>query len=430
MTTATVTELVPSEAFWEQRPVLAHIRDFARARITPPWAVFGHAILRANASIEANVVLPPIVGADASLNQYLAVCDYSGGGKSASFGVARDAIRFVAEHSTGNREIETPTVPAGTGEGLAKMFRRPDDEDDERPTRAIMNVAEIGTLRALAARQGATLNDQLLAAYIGEQIGFQNAQKSTHSVLPPHSYRLCMAVGVQPENADALLAGAKDGLPQRFMWLPATDRSAPWPPPEQPEPLEIVVRNYGAKRVEVKVPDSVVEEIRRARYDRVIGVSTDPMASHRFLCQEKTAVGLAILDGRIDINEDDWRIAGQVMRVSDRTRDHMLRVLEEQRRKVNRARAEERAEADGIVEDRASERIRKRARDAVIRVLERRGQCSRKQLRGDMRHELRRELDATLADLIDEGHVSELGGEYALAGGYGGTAGTPQENTR
>lgn len=419
MSAATVTELVPSEAFWEQRSVLAHIRDFARARITPPWAVFGHVILRANASIEANVVLPPIVGTDASLNQYLAVCDYSGGGKSASFGVARDAIRFVAEHSTGNREIETPTVPAGTGEGLAKMFRRPDDEDDDRPTRAIMNVAEIGTLRALAARQGATLNDQLLAAYIGEQIGFQNAQKSTHSVLPPHSYRLCMAVGVQPENADALLAGAKDGLPQRFMWLPATDRSAPWPPPEQPEPLEIVVSNYGAKRVEVKVPDSVVEEIRRARYERVIGVSTDPMASHRFLCQEKTAVGLAILDGRIDITEDDWRIAGQVMRVSDRTRDHMHRVLEEQRRKVNRARAEERAEADGIVEDRAGERVRERARGRMIRTLERRGQATRKMLRANLDTHTRTVFDAVLTDLLDDGVIHESGGGYCLTGGGG-----------
>ncbi|WP_232512708.1 hypothetical protein [Rhodococcus pyridinivorans] len=406
----------PEAWFWKQRPILQHIRDFARSRTTPPWAVLGHTLLRAIASIEPNVVLPPIVGSVAGLNQYIAVCDVSGGGKSSAFGVARDAVKFVAQHAGGKRvEIITQTVPAGTGEGLAKLFRRVGDEDDDRPSRAIMNVAEIGTLRALAARQGATLNDQLLAAYIGEQIGFQNASASTNSVLQPQTYRLCMAVGVQPENADALLSGAKDGLPQRFLWLPATDPYATWPIPAQPEPVEVLVTNYAADTVEVEVPDAVAEEIKWARFQRLTGASTDPMASHRFLCQEKTAVGLAILEGRISITEDDWKIAGQIMRVSDRTRERMIRVLEGQRRKANRAKAVERAEVDGIVADHAEERLYSRARAAVIRRLGRGGVVQRKEIRTSMRSELKRHLDSVLSELILEGVVAEKDGGYVLA---------------
>ena len=33
-----------------------------------------------------------------------------------------------------------------------------------------------------------------------------------------------------------------------------------------------------------------------------------------------------------------------------------------------------------------------------------------------------------MADLLNEGRIHEFGGEYALAGGYGGTACTPPEN--
>ena len=88
--------------------------------------------------------------------------------------------------------------------------------------------------------------------------------------------------------------------------------------------------------------------------------------------------------------------------------------LTEKAREVNRARAEQRAEADGIVADRAEERVYARARAAVIRRLDKGGVVSRKSIRTSMRSELKRHLDSTLDDLISEGIVGERAGGYEM----------------
>lgn len=84
-------------------------------------------------------------------------------------------------------------------------------------------------------------------------------------------------------------------------------------------------------------------------------------------------------------------------------------------REANRLRAEQRAEADGIVAERTEERVYARARAAVIRRLEKGGVVSRKSIRTSMRSELKRHLDSTLEELISEGIVAERPGGYEMA---------------
>lgn len=413
MSAATVTELSPAELFWTRRPILEHLRDFARSRRAGPWAVLAAALARAAATLEPNVMLPPTIGSTASTNLFVALVGPSGGGKGAAEGAARDAIRFV-DHN--DRPIEIEEFPLGSGEGISRTFRpQGTDEEEANPrTRALFIAPEVDTLSALGSRQGSTLMPELRKLYMGETIGFNNANKSTRSTLPAHSYRACLMVGVQPAKAGPLLYDADGGTPQRFVWMPVGDPDAPDIAPPPMEPAVVKAPRWGSGTQNLAVPDVARDAMDRHRLATLRGEDVDPLDGHRMLTQLKVAAALTVLDGRSVVADEDWELAGLVMRVSARTRSHIERTLTEKAREVNRLRAEQRAEADGIVADRAEERVYARARAAVIRRLDKGGVVSRKTIRTSMRSELKRHLDSTLDDLISEGIVSERVGGYEM----------------
>ena len=98
-----------------------------------------------------------------------------------------------------------------------------------------MLINEVNRLKALADRKGYTAVSELLQAYMGQPLGFSNSQKATTTFIPRHSYRLCLGISAQPENADFFLSREKDGFPQRFLWLPTLDPHCPPPPDEDDE---------------------------------------------------------------------------------------------------------------------------------------------------------------------------------------------------
>lgn len=420
----------PSASFWGSRPVLAHIRDTARILGASPWAVLGCVLCRAAASVEPNVKLPAIVAGYASLNLFCAAAGESGLGKGAADRAARQAIRFV---DSGGRDIPVMPLNPGTGEGLAKAFMREDESTGEKTTRALLSINEIRTLESLMGRQGATLDSQLLQVFSGEPLGFNNASKLTTTAIAEHSYRLCVIVGVQPENAGSLLSAAKDGLPQRFLWVPVEDPYAP-PPAMVTEnsngaadipvikPHKVQITGYKAEDVIMDVPAKVVNKIRMDRHLRITGADNAPLDSHRNLMQLKVAAALMILDGRCNqgsllITLEDWKLAGTVLSMSDRVRSRMARILEDRVREANRARAELKADEAGIMADRAEDRERERVRQSVLRFLDRRGSGTRKELRANLHAPLRSRLDAELADLEAEGAITHDGASYRRASG-------------
>jgi hypothetical protein len=72
--------------FWQSRQVLADLYQFAKSRRCGPWAMLGNVMLRAASVIPPDVVLPPVVGGQASLNLYVAFAGNSGDGKGAATG--------------------------------------------------------------------------------------------------------------------------------------------------------------------------------------------------------------------------------------------------------------------------------------------------------------------------------------------------------
>ncbi|SKG74568.1 bifunctional DNA primase/polymerase famiily protein [Mycobacteroides abscessus subsp. bolletii] len=410
-------------AFWEQREILAQIRDFARSRSVAPYAVLGAVLRRAIALTPPWVQLPPTVGDAASVNLFTVSVGRSGQGKDAANGVGHAAVVFV---DSDGEVIEDPpaAVGIGTGEGLAKALR-PTGDDDEVPTRINLTVPEIGTLGAIAARQGATVIGELLKAYMGQALGFTNARRETTSFVPAHSYRLCLGVGAQPENAEVFMSRAKDGLPQRFLWLPTVDPYAPPPSDDHCEPVppaRVGVPTSFPSPIPgqpyfVRIPASARSAIRQHRHLVVVGNDdVDPLDGHLMLTRLKVGFGLALLEGRKHITDDDWRIAGQLIDISNRVRAGLFATLADKRKKANAARAGELADRQVIIDDRLTEVRHRRVSEAIIRKLQRAGSATRRDLAKAVTSALRDDFEPVFNILLENGTVTSEGdGRYELA---------------
>ena len=401
--------------FWLQRPVLVRIHQFARFRRANPYAVLGSVLRRAITLVEPRVQLPPTVGATASLNLFTVNVGRSGQGKDSANGVGRDAVVFTNADGAALDDPDSPGI--GSGEGLARVFKGYGGQD--QPPRCVhVEINEVGTLTALADRKGHTLVGELLKAFMGQAIGFTNSQKSTTTFVHAHTYRLCLGIGAQPENADFFLDREKDGLPQRFLWLPIVNRYA-LPPSDDEEAVpaaEVALPTFstlveGAPYL-IGVPASVRAAIRNFHFLVEIGSpDVDPLDGHLMLVRLKVAFGLALLEGRGDISEDDWRIAGQLIDMSNRVRADMRRVVADRHRRTNTARAYDRADREAIIAEKLSEKTQQRVVNAITRKLSRVGAATRRNLQRACDSLIARDFPAVFDLMVDQGLLVAEGGE-------------------
>lgn len=347
------------DTFWCARPILTHLRTFARARMTSPWAVLGVTLARVATAVPFTIVLPPIIGSHASINIFVGIVGRSGSGKGAAESAAEDAVELVemiARPLYGSGEgspVMAPIVRAGvgSGEGLAHQYMRRTKEGlewwDVHRAR-LFSVAEVDTLTALDQRRGSTLLAELRKAWAGEGLGFGYADPTKRLDMPRHSYRLALVVGIQPGRAGALLDDTDGGTPQRFLWMPATDPAAPDELPVEPTPWRWMmpkwprVHTASGLRV-IEVCDEAVEFIRANRRADLRG-EVGALDAHGVLGRLKVAALLAILDGRTNVTPEDWHLAGLIDTKSKFTRDGVRATLTESAARSNRARAEAEAE--------------------------------------------------------------------------------------
>ena len=344
--------------FWQARPILTHVRDYARARRASPWATLGAVLARVVTQVGPQVQLPPLVGGPMSLNLFTALVGASGAGKDAAIETAAAAV------NVGHLEVRTP----GSGEGIAHSFVHRVKDNIEQHTTAVLFVArEVDSLAALVARQSATLGAELRIAYTGAQLGFAYADPKKRLAVRAHAYRLCLIVGVQPERAGPLLEEAESGTPQRFLWLPAVDPDAPDAAPPAPAPVTWPRIGPTGPRT-VTVCDTARRVIDHARVDRLRG-NGHALDGHALLTRLKVAAALGLLDGRLDVTEQDWQLAGTVTSISDVTRGQVGKALAERRAAVNRARGEDEAARSVVVDERTVEHhVQRVARNLVHRL--------------------------------------------------------------
>jgi len=407
--------------FWTERPVLEHIRTYARSRMSGPWAVFGSVLTRVVAATPPFVQIPPVIGTAASLNLFIGLVGPSGSGKGAAAGVAGEVLDL------GERETSFRTAPLGSGEGLSHMFMRPGKRGDPPKMynhAALVEIPEIDNLAALANRQASTLTGQLRQAAMGEQLGFFYVDEAKRMMVPEHRYRMCLWAGIQPRRSAALLGDADGGTPQRFVWLPVSDRDAPdiddlpatpppmlWRPPDWNECPTVELKRQS--RIFMDIPEVAERTIRQARQDRNRDVG-DALDSHAVLTRVKVACALAILDGRTAASEDDWRLAGVVMAVSDATRTVCVEALSAVQREANARVAVAEAERAIIVTEKVGEADVQRVLRSIRKRLARVGAdgMQRGPLRSALASRDRQYFDAAVDLLLMSGDVIGKPSEY------------------
>ena len=364
------------EDFWTARPVLTHIRNFARARRVGPWALLGCVLVRVVAATTSKIVIPALTGGEAPLNLYVGIVAFTGGGKGTAEKAARGAIDLP----------HVDVVGPGSGEGIGHLFKYWDNKEKtyvQYRDAVILSATEVSTLNAMKARQASTLFAELNKAWIGEPLGFSYVAKEKSLNIRPNEYRLCLITGVQPANANVILDDVDSGSPARYLWMPASDPGRPIVQPDQPPiwrgwTLANSVGNLDSidpTRIRpMDVCQTARDAVDQAALDRLAEVPADPFNSHALLSRLKTAAALALLGNRAAaITEEDWQLAGVVHAVSDRTRLRMIDVLKGRRRTANTARALEEGHREVIKGSVVKDDEVKQVCQTVVRKLQREG---------------------------------------------------------
>lgn len=326
---------VVDESIWEERAFLRHIRTAARSRLVAPAAVLGAVLARVAAWTPPSTCLPPIIGGRAPLSLYVALHGNSGDGKSTPMVTAEDLLPEVPPGCVG-------PLALGTGEGLVEAFQGmvkvPDPEGGKKDLMvkkqvfrgALFSLDEGQLLAELGARKGATIMPVLRTAWSGGDPGQANASLDARRSLKRGSYHVGLVSLWQTHTAQALLADADGGTPQRFVWFDVADGGAsmdtpPWPGPLEWTPPPVIGMDGLVGHDALDVADAVLHEIKAARvaHQRRETVAS-ALDGHRNLNKLKLAGVLCVLDGRHGITESDWALAERILTASDHTRDWIV----------------------------------------------------------------------------------------------------------
>lgn len=344
-------------AFWRSSAALMCIRAYAYARSTPADSVLYGVLTRLAAARPWGMCLDTGIGTPASLNLFAAICDGSGSGKSIGIGVSAGAVRLPFGS-------DPRVIPEGSGEGISEAYMgvekvevagaknkdgTPKVESQRKQVRnnVFMRITEGQSVVDLMERAGSTLGAQLRAAWMGETIGQANGRQETTRVV--ENYAFGLVAGFQPKPLATLISETHLGTAQRFAFVRASDPAIPDVAPADPGPISITWPKTVVIPAHLKEGDDEYEALAR----QAIGYAQDmtlmlaPEVSqeirgqylarmrgqlkvaagdeHRNLLRAKLAALLLILesDGTHVVTRHYWNLAGTMLEVSDRVREHM-----------------------------------------------------------------------------------------------------------
>lgn len=362
-------------AFYEERPVLHAISQAARSQRVPPDSALAVVLARVTFLTPNSIVLPALVGSKGSLNLFVGLIGGPGSGKTTSKRLGVDLLP-----SDGRRSL-LDDMPLGSGEGIVDAYFELVRETGpngkgvqhvKRQTRSAVffYTDEGGAIAEVSSRRGSTTMSTLRAGWTGDTLGATNASMETRRRIPQGQYRLALVVGFQPSTAQVIVDDAATGTAARFIWAMATDPDAPDEPPAWPGPLlwsppEEICHDGKTPSVQtMTVHDDIRNEVATARLTALRGAAAvNDVDAHANLARLKIAGTLAILDRRLDINIDDWRLAGTYMRTSNAVREYVVITGQIDARKREESTVARTVRREGaVVEDRISQGIERMAK--------------------------------------------------------------------
>lgn len=374
--------------------MLQHIKRAAHSRVVS-GDVLLYSVLARLASLWPHTVrLHSGIGSGASANLYVAVVGPSGAGKTSGVSVARELLPVPHWLAVDDYAEDWPL---GTGEGIAESFmgtkRVPVDNKTSNADgsvkmhavrtqvrhNALLHADEGEVLTKMLERAGATIGETLRRGWVGGTVGQANGRAETTRIVKEGKYSLGLVIGFQPETVQPLLADAGAGTPQRFLWAWYRDESIPDTPTASPGPLTTVWRAAPADpggtgwvvgdpfsnvdQTPVSFDQAIVAELgaaHRARLRGEEGAMLPILDAHMPLTLVKVAALLAQLDGRRQVDAEDWRLAKLVWATSCAVRDHVVELGRQAAGKAQAADVGRHAEREG-----AAEVARTQARDGL-----------------------------------------------------------------
>jgi hypothetical protein len=376
---------------WEAREHLGVIRDAARARLVAPDAVLGSVLARTVAFCDFRIKLPPIVGSVAGLSLLVVLLGEPEAGKSAAWAVAAELMPKPSSIKVAD------DLKYGTGEGwiesLLESQEIPREEGDKGPKKykkvqrlhhALAFIDEGSRLTVPKVRQTSSIPEALRSIFSDQALGESNASAETYRHVDRGQYVFGVGMGLQPIKAADLLAGSDAGDPQRWCWVWSHDpayvagsdwdgRALSWMPQtfEAHFGRQTAIGTGGFVRVLIDVPADIEAEVRQHRIDRLRNGTHDPLQAHVMLLRLKVAEAFALLDQRLDLNAEDWALAGAHVATSARVRTHAAEVIAERHRGSERAKRATRVESDVASADAGAEAEAQRAIAAGARAIAR-----------------------------------------------------------
>lgn len=382
------------EEFWGARELFKAVRQQARADGTSPDAVLGAVLARASAMCSPDLKFDS--GKIGGFNFFANIVAPSGIGKTEAM---RSAQRLVlpASHLTDMRgEVDQEKFrdgwALGSGEGMAEAYMGMIEKDTgevyaygknkgEPKTKSVKAKVRSNVflfldegealVKMMKERRGATVGQAIRTMWTGMGTGAANASETTTRHLPDGSYCLGLVIGWQPAPAQVLISDVGGGTPQRFIWVSGLDPEMPEDPEVRPDPIRLPLCDGHGRPVTgvVQFPREVKRALRARLRGKHVGwevEESDDQNSHEPLMRCKLAALLCVLDGRLEVTADDWRLAGMIWQTSCAVRDRLVEFGRQQ------AAAEEDARRERLVQDvQASEAARLRVSVDVERVAKR-----------------------------------------------------------
>lgn len=438
----------PDDEFWNSRESLQQIKDYAVSRFVSPYAVLAVTLCRIIVATPPHVVLPPTIGADyGSLNFGVVILGNPGSGKDAAFGAAKALVPDIRD---------APVTSVASGQAISALFGQRVQDDGRfrlecKTPRAMIRYSEASNFKALSSAKESNLQAEVLSLFSGQQIGDYTKNKELSVTIPEHGYRTAVVISAQPSMMGMFEVGVGVGFQQRFLYVSAySDRLNVRALDEDPVALSSLTRfpydtgllpvDYPIEQMNrlyecgscakandstpdsshlekrpMRLPPIAIAEMRadKIRVNREHG--GDPRRAHGMFLRAKLSAAFRLLEDPLssEIMQEDWELAGMMMRYSRRCYEENL----QEYRNENLKRRADYKEEDELVREQVDMRSQLATEERIMEVLSNspKPSVSKGELTRSLSKRQKASLDAALENLMASGKIKHRKG---MKGGH------------